>query len=292
MYAHLIGGQFGDELKSVIATRAQVAEALGCSPSHAARALSELRAARLIINLNAGRAAKRPAKWQINKPSYGSPVIQETPPDVSPAVNPCITGDTPLKNSFKNIIKAHSEDDLPSEAVHIFNARAHGMGLPRVEKLTVTRRKQLKDRLHDLGGIEGWNTLLDRVAGRPFLLGQGARGWKADFDFLIREESCTKIMEGSYATTTRSSQTTQERNPRAIDWTGASTHDSPRPPSGFRKTTFRSKATVDGVKTRLGPSETPAESQARTDVKKSSREIETEALADMRAMLAPGKRAK
>ena len=112
-YAYLVGIQYSDEAKSVVATRAQVATAIGCSPPHAARALSALRKAGLIANLNAGRAAKRPAKWQINKPAYVSPVIQETPSDVSPAVNPCITGDaktpdrciaggTPLKNSFKN----------------------------------------------------------------------------------------------------------------------------------------------------------------------------------------------
>ena len=146
--------------------------------------------------------------------------------------------------------------------MRIFNARAQGMGLPRVRKLTKARRTRLNARLNDLGGIAGWNTLLDRVAESPFLLGQGARGWRADFDFLIREKSCTKIMEGSYATTTQSSQTTQERNPRA------------------------------GVKTRLGPSETPAETRVRTDVKKSSRETETEALADMRAMLAPEQKAQ
>lgn len=302
VYAYLVGGQYGDESKSVIATRAQLADAIGCSRPHAERVVFELKNAGLIINLNTGRAAKRPAKWQINKPSYVSPVIQETPSDVSPAVNPCITGDTktpdrcitgdtPLKNSFKNIIKTHPEDDLLSEAVRMFNARAQAMGLPRVQKLTETRRTQLNARLHDLGGIEGWKALLDRVAQCQFLLGQGPRGWKADFDFLIREESCAKIMEGSYASSTPSCQTTQERNPHAIDRTGASTHDSPRPSSGLRKTTFQSKTLVDGDKTHLETRETSVETEAQAGAKKSRSEVATKALADMRAWLARGKKA-
>ena len=276
-YAYLVGGQYGDESKSVTATRAQIADAIGCSQPHVARALSELKKAGLIANLNAGRTSKRPAKWKINKPSYASPVIQGTPPDISPAVNlritgdtrppdQRITGDTPLKNCFKNINKAPLEDDLLSEAVRIFNARAQTMGLPRVWRLTGTHRTQLNARLNDLGGIEGWNALLDRVAQCPSLLGEGGEGWTADFDFLIREASCTKIMEGSYADTPRSSETTQQ----AIA----------TPPA----------ALVDDVATQLRTPETPAETEARSGVTKPSPEIATRALGDMRAILAPGKR--
>lgn len=84
------------------------------------------------------------------------------------------------------------------EAVEAWNAMADQHGLPRVQRLTETRKRALRARLAECDGIEGWMAALDRVQASPFLTGQNDRGWRADFDFVVRESSFTKIMEGKY----------------------------------------------------------------------------------------------
>lgn len=57
---------------------------------------------------------------------------------------------------------------------------------------------QLKARLKDCGGIEGWQKALEMVAKSPFLMGKNGQGWRADFDFLMKKGKFLKIMEGGY----------------------------------------------------------------------------------------------
>ena len=84
-----------------------------------------------------------------------------------------------------------------SEAVEAFNAMAAKAGLPKVQKFTTVRRKQLAQRLKDCGGIDGWRAAMDKVAASDFLTGRKTT-WRADFDFILQATSFTKIMEGSY----------------------------------------------------------------------------------------------
>lgn len=156
----------------VIATRAQIAAAIWCSPPDVARALSEFGKVELITNVNDRRVNRRPAKWQINKPSH-----------VTPANNLFIVGGTShaldvsrviplLKNVFKHTIKTPFEDALPSDTARIFNVRVQEMRLPRVRERTEPRRTRLKG----LDGLGEWNALLGRFAQSPFLRGEDANG--------------------------------------------------------------------------------------------------------------------
>lgn len=43
---------------------------------------------------------------------------------------------------------------------------------------------------------EWWSSLFDLVKGRPFLLGENNRGWRATFDFIIKKAD--EIMDGAY----------------------------------------------------------------------------------------------
>ena len=83
-------------------------------------------------------------------------------------------------------------------AVGLWNDLAHENGLPRVQRLTEARRRKLKMRLTECGGLEGWRVALNKVLGSTFLKGGNERHWRADFDFVLQEKSFTKLMEGGY----------------------------------------------------------------------------------------------
>lgn len=111
-------------------------------------------------------------------------------------------------------IPPKSEKHDLNEAVMLYNELAKETGLPTCQKLSETRRKHLTARLNDCGGMDGWREALTRVRASEGLLGGNSRGWKADFDFLVRESSFIKIMEGKYNgwsnTKTGSEQTKQQ----------------------------------------------------------------------------------
>lgn len=100
-------------------------------------------------------------------------------------------------------ILAQEPDDI-AEAVEVYNAAATEVGWPRAQRITASRRAALKARLRECGGIEGWRAAMARARASPFLCGDSGRGWKADFDFLIKSSKFTKLMEGGYDRSDRS----------------------------------------------------------------------------------------
>jgi len=64
-------------------------------------------------------------------------------------------------------------------------------------KLTGTRKRQLAARL-DADGLDGWRAMLAKVSASPFLRGEGKTGWRADFDFVLKEANFVRIVEGRY----------------------------------------------------------------------------------------------
>jgi uncharacterized protein YdaU (DUF1376 family) len=94
--------------------------------------------------------------------------------------------------------------DEVAEAVAAFNNEAEAAGWPTVRVLSASRRAAIKARLRDCGGLVGWRDALARARASPHLCGQNDRGWTASFDFLTRQSSFAKLMEGNY-----------DRSPRA-----------------------------------------------------------------------------
>lgn len=80
-----------------------------------------------------------------------------------------------------------------------WNKLAAEIGLAQASKLTDTRRRQLKARLSECGGIIGWVKVMAAIRESPFLKGENDRGWKADLDFVLQPSSFVKIQEGKYA---------------------------------------------------------------------------------------------
>ena len=86
-----------------------------------------------------------------------------------------------------------------SEAVAEYNAVASRAGWPRVQKMTDTRRRAVRARFGECGGIEGWRAVLEKAEASDFLCGRTDRPWSGfGFDWLTAPRNFTKIMEGNY----------------------------------------------------------------------------------------------
>lgn len=110
---------------------------------------------------------------------------------------PTVSQKTENLDLFADQKKTNQNNEI-SDAIKIFSevAKKHKLPIPR--KITEARKKSLKARLFDAGGIEGWEIACQKLDASNFLTGQNVRGWKADFNFMLRESSFTKLMEGCY----------------------------------------------------------------------------------------------
>jgi len=88
-------------------------------------------------------------------------------------------------------------------AVAAWNAMAERAGLAKVQRLTQARATQLAARMREAGGLPGIESALAIVERSAFLTGRrpggaGHEGWRCTFDFFLKQQSFTKIMEGQY----------------------------------------------------------------------------------------------
>lgn len=87
-----------------------------------------------------------------------------------------------------------------SGAFDAWNDAAARFGLPRATKLTDARRRQIRARLKELGGIRGWRGALEQIGQSAFLRGGGERGWRVSLDEFLKPTIMTRIQEGRYQT--------------------------------------------------------------------------------------------
>jgi hypothetical protein len=77
--------------------------------------------------------------------------------------------------------------------------------------------------------IDYWRTVFERMNRTPFLNGEGDRGWRADFDWIIKNaENADKVMSGSYDRAPRKTEKVKEAGfywvdngakfPHPLDW--------------------------------------------------------------------------
>jgi hypothetical protein len=96
----------------------------------------------------------------------------------------------------------HAEKLTFDAVVKSWNLMADETKLPAVQTLTDQRKTALRLRLFDIGGLNGWYALVDKIRGSPMLLGHNDRGWKTSFDWVLQPKNLTKIMEGNYDAST------------------------------------------------------------------------------------------
>lgn len=124
------------------------------------------------------------------------PQILHLPPAaVAPKPTRTIIEPTEVISSGEEIVIV-AVDDV-AEAVAAFNDMAARHGIPRVQKMTDTRRKALRARLKECGGIEGWRLALSKIEASDFLMGR-SRDFRCTFDWIINASNFTKLMEGNY----------------------------------------------------------------------------------------------
>lgn len=83
--------------------------------------------------------------------------------------------------------------------------------LSTVLKVTDKRKKAIASFLKQLT-FEDFENACIKANNNPFLTGKNDRGWKADFDFIIKPDNAAKIIEGRYE-----SQSTQTENDKFFD---------------------------------------------------------------------------
>jgi hypothetical protein len=73
--------------------------------------------------------------------------------------------------------------------------------LPRAEAVSNSRRKSIRRCVkQDIArkDLDWWRRYFERVRECPWLLGKNQSGWRANFDWLLREEPMQKVIEGAY----------------------------------------------------------------------------------------------
>jgi uncharacterized protein YdaU (DUF1376 family) len=81
-------------------------------------------------------------------------------------------------------------------AFQLWNEKAKVVGWKPVQNYTRGRRASVKQRLKELGGIEGWKIALEKASEVPVFCSEEGRFF--GFDFFVKAEKMTKLMEGNY----------------------------------------------------------------------------------------------
>lgn len=72
-------------------------------------------------------------------------------------------------------------------------------GFPKIKKLTAKRKTAMRKRwLDDLTTLNDWRDYFKDAGRKQFLIGRNDRGWVANFDFLLREQTIAYMQEGKY----------------------------------------------------------------------------------------------
>ena len=99
------------------------------------------------------------------------------------------------------------EKDKYNNLVEIYNFNCPN--LPKVQKITKKRKNAINKFLKEYTK-EQFIEICRIANNNDFLMGKNDRGWKADFDFLMRVDKATSILEGKYENIVRNNNTLGE----------------------------------------------------------------------------------
>lgn len=71
------------------------------------------------------------------------------------------------------------------------------ISFPRLHSLSESRKKALKARLR-MYTVEDFKTVFEKAEASDFMKGANDRNWSATFDWMIKDSSMAKILEGNY----------------------------------------------------------------------------------------------
>jgi hypothetical protein len=70
--------------------------------------------------------------------------------------------------------------------------------LPQIRNLSAKRRKMIATRLKDDFFERHYEEAIARLAQSSFCLGENKQHWRADFDWFLKPDTVTQIIEGKY----------------------------------------------------------------------------------------------
>lgn len=79
------------------------------------------------------------------------------------------------------------------------------VSFPKLRTLSDSRKKTIKARLHTYT-INDFKLLFQKAEASDFLKGRNERNWSATFDWLIKDSSMAKVLEGNYDNSGRTEQ--------------------------------------------------------------------------------------
>ncbi len=83
-----------------------------------------------------------------------------------------------------------------SEIVDLFNMTCSSF--PKVKSITESRKKAIGARWREIQSLDAFREIFTAAEASPFLKGSNDRGWRADFDWILKPSNWTKISEGNY----------------------------------------------------------------------------------------------
>lgn len=90
--------------------------------------------------------------------------------------------------------EAGVKPELP-DVVQFWNSHPE---LPKVKSMSPGRKTALRARMRDEFWQANFRAAVGKVLLSSFCMGESERGWRADFDWMLRPDSVAKLMEGKY----------------------------------------------------------------------------------------------
>lgn len=102
------------------------------------------------------------------------------------------------QNSKTNFDESETKPKIDFENfIEIYNSTC--TNLPKIQKLTDKRKTAIKKFLKEFT-IDQFKEMCQKANASDFLIGKNKNKWKADFDFIMRTDKATQILEGRYTT--------------------------------------------------------------------------------------------
>lgn len=83
-----------------------------------------------------------------------------------------------------------------SQVLKLFNSICKSY--PPIQSIAGKRKESVGARWKEYGGLEAFQKVFEKAEQSDFMKGNGGKGWKASFDWIIKPTNFPKVMEGVY----------------------------------------------------------------------------------------------
>jgi len=103
-----------------------------------------------------------------------------------------------VKNCHTGKEKNRTGEKAPADTA-FFDRWNRKPGLPKIRAITNGRKAKLRARLREKTFADNWGKIIDQIAASDFLIGKNDRGWRADIDWVLANDTnYAKVLEGKY----------------------------------------------------------------------------------------------